>query len=103
MEMGLIGAALIVAMLTAIGRAIARSSARLLGVCTLAAWLAGVTVTTSYFPLSPIWLCLALLLAWDRVFVPVPVAAPARVPVLTPLPVIVPARRYRRVASGVLS
>ena len=103
MEMGLIGFALIVALLTAIGRAIARSSARMLGVSTLAAWLAGVTVTTSYFPLSPIWLCLALLLAWDRVFVPVAVEVPARVPVLTALPRIVPGRRYRRVATGVLS
>ena len=103
MEMGLIGLALIVAMLAAIGRAIARSSARLLGVCTLAAWLAGVTVTTSYFPLSPIWLCLALLLVWDRVFVPVPAAVPARFSVLTPLPAVVPAQRFRRVASGVLS
>lgn len=103
MEMGLIAIALFVGLIVGVLRAVMRSSARVLGLSTFGAWLAGVTVTTSYFPLSPIWLCLALLLAWDRVFVPVQVAAPVRLRVLPPVPQIVPGRRYRRVATGVLS
>lgn len=98
MELGLFGLALIVVLVAAIVRAILRSSARLLGFCVFAAWLAGVTVTTSYFPLSPIWLCLGLLLAWDRVFVPVAAVVP--VPVRRREPVATP--RFRRVASGVV-
>ena len=49
-------------------RAIARSSAIVLGLCTLGTWLVGVAVTTSYMPLSAIWLFLGALLSWDRLF-----------------------------------
>ena len=48
--------------------AIARSGARLLGLCTLGSWLFSVGATTSYIALSPIWLFLAALFAWDRLF-----------------------------------
>ena len=50
-------------------RAILLSSARLIGVTALLVWLLGVTLSTSYLPLSPIWLFLGTLLVWDRVFV----------------------------------
>jgi hypothetical protein len=103
MEMGLIAVALFVGLMVSVVRAVMRSSAKILGLGTFGAWLAGVSVTTSYFPLSPIWLCLALLLVWDRVFVAAPAAVPARVPVLTPLLQLPPRRRHHRVASGVLS
>lgn len=96
MEMGLFGLGLIVALVTGIARAVSRSSARLLGCCVFAAWLAGVTVTTSYFPLSPIWLCLGVLLAWDRVFVAIPAAAP----VVIRRREAISAPRFRRAASG---
>jgi hypothetical protein len=51
-------------------RAIVRSSAVLLGLCTLAPWLVGVGATTSYMSLSAIWFCLGVLLCWDRLFPP---------------------------------
>jgi hypothetical protein len=70
MENGLIALVVIGGMLFFVIRSIRRSSARLLGACTLAAWILGVTIATSYIPLSPIWMCLALLLVWDRLFIP---------------------------------
>lgn len=75
METGLLGLAVMIAIAVVTARAIAHSSARLLGVCVFGAWLAGVTMTTSYFPLSPIWLMLAVLLGWDKLFEPTAPAA----------------------------
>ena len=49
-------------------RAIVGSSAVLLGLCSLGTWLVGVGATTSYMPLSAIWLFLGALLWWDRLF-----------------------------------
>jgi hypothetical protein len=68
LETGLLGALVLVLVLTMVLRAIVRSSARLIGFSCLGVWLAGVTVTTSYLPLLPIWLFLGALLAWDRIF-----------------------------------
>lgn len=68
MESGILGALGMLAILLMILRAIVHSSSRLLGLVALAVWFAGVTVTTSYTHLPPIWLFLGLLLEWDRVF-----------------------------------
>jgi hypothetical protein len=67
-ETGVIGAAAAALVAGLVVRAIARSGAAFLGICCALAWLAGVVVMTSYLPLSPLWLFLALLLAWDHVF-----------------------------------
>ena len=67
-ETGLLGAAALLAVLAMAVGAIARSSAVLLGLCALGSWLVGVVVTTSYFPLSPVWLFLGVVLSWDRLF-----------------------------------
>ena len=68
METGLLGGLALLAVLAMVLRAIARSSAIVLGFCTLGTWLVGVAVTTSYMPLSAIWLFLGALLSWDRLF-----------------------------------
>lgn len=70
METGLLGLAVMTAMVVYVVQAVTHSSARLLGACVFGAWLAGVTITTSYFPLSSIWLILALLFGWDKLFEP---------------------------------
>ncbi len=67
-ESGLLGALALVLVLIMVLRAILRSSAPLLGSGCLLAWLVGVTLTTSYLPLLPIWIFLGVLLGWDRVF-----------------------------------
>lgn len=67
-EAGLLGMAALTLVLALVLRAIARSSARLLGLCTLMAWLGGVILTTSYINLSPVWLMLGVLLGWDHLF-----------------------------------
>jgi hypothetical protein len=68
MEMGLIGALALLVVLAMAARAIARSSAVLLGFSALGTWLVGVGATTSYMPLSAIWLFLGAMLRWDRLF-----------------------------------
>ena len=68
METGLIGLAALGAVLALALRAVLGSSAVLLGLCVLGAWLVGVVATTSYMPLSAIWLMLGVLLAWDSLF-----------------------------------
>jgi hypothetical protein len=68
MEMGLIGALALLVVLAMAARAIARSSAVLLGFSALCTWLVGVGATTSYMPLSAIWLFLGAMLRWDRLF-----------------------------------
>lgn len=68
METGFLGALALAAVLCSVLYAIIRSSARLLGVCALCTWLFAVGATTSYIALSPIWLFLAALLAWDSLF-----------------------------------
>lgn len=68
METGLLGALGLTLVLIMVLRAIARSSARLVGFSCFGVWMVGVTLTTSYLPLLPIWLFLGVLLAWDRVF-----------------------------------
>ena len=78
METGLLGGLALLAVLAMVVRAIARSSAVLLGLCTLGTWLVGVAVTTSYMPLSAIWLFLGALLSWDRLFPTRPDTAAAR-------------------------
>lgn len=67
-EMGALGALVLLLLLWIVVRAILRSSARLMGFSGLAAWLSGVVLTTSYVPLSPIWLFLGVLLIWDQAF-----------------------------------
>ncbi|HMB02930.1 MAG TPA: hypothetical protein VKP69_04210 [Isosphaeraceae bacterium] len=80
MEMGLLGGLALLAVLAMVVRTIARSSAVVLGLCTLGTWLVGVAATTSYMPLSAIWLFLGALLSWDRLFPTRPdaTAAPPR-------------------------
>jgi len=76
MESGLLG---LLAMLFALAlalRAIVRSAAAVVGLCSLGTWLVGTGLTTSYMPLSAIWLFLAALLSWDRIFPAVPSSAP---------------------------
>jgi hypothetical protein len=68
LEAGLLGALVWALVLIMVSRAIVRSSARLMGSGCLVAWLGGVVLTTSYLPLSPIWLFLGVLLGWDRIF-----------------------------------
>jgi hypothetical protein len=68
MEMGIVGALAMLAVLAMVLRAVVRSSAVLLGLCTLGTWIVGVAATTSYMALSAIWLCLGVLLCWDRLF-----------------------------------
>ena len=70
METGLVGALALLAVLGMVVGAIARSSAVLLGFCALGTWLVGVAATTSYMPLSAIWLFLGAMLCWDRLFPP---------------------------------
>jgi hypothetical protein len=67
-ETGLLGALALGLVLFLCLRAINRSSARLMGLSCLIAWLAGVVLTTSYPSLLPIWLFLGVLLSWDRIF-----------------------------------
>lgn len=78
MENGLLGALALLGVLGAAVLAIGRSSARAAGLGALFAWLVGVTVTTSYLALSPVWLFLGAALVWDQVFPPslVPRGAP---------------------------
>lgn len=78
METGLLGGLALLAVLAMVLHAIARSSAIVLGLCTLGTWLVGVAATTSYMPLSAIWLFLGALLSWDRLFPTRPDAAAAR-------------------------
>jgi hypothetical protein len=68
LESGLLGALALALVLIMILLAIVRSSARLVGFSCLAVWLAGVVFTTSYLSLLPIWLFLAVLLGWNRIF-----------------------------------
>jgi hypothetical protein len=76
-EMGMLGVLMLVIILSMVLSAILNSSASLIGLSALFAWLCGIIFTTSYQPLSPIWLFLGFLLEWDRLFarVPVPVTA----------------------------
>lgn len=67
-EMGLLGAVALAPTLTMVSRAIVRSSARLVGLSCLLAWLMGLVLTTSYLPMLPMWLFLGVLLNWDRIF-----------------------------------
>jgi hypothetical protein len=91
LEMGLLGGVALTLVLIIVLTAIARSSARLVGLGCLGVWLVGVTLTTSYLPLLPIWLFLGVLLAWDRIF---PVRASAGR--LDPRPRIAPIREGTR-------
>jgi hypothetical protein len=68
MENGLIGLLAMLGGLAVALRAIARSGAVVLGLCTLGTWLVGTVLTTSYMALSAIWLFLAVLLSWDQLF-----------------------------------
>jgi hypothetical protein len=68
METGLVGCLAMLAVLVMALKAIARSSAVLLGWSALGSWLVGVAATTSYMPLSAIWLFLGAMLSWDRLF-----------------------------------
>jgi len=67
-ESGLLGALAFALILIMALQAIVRSSAPLLGSGCLLAWIAGVTFTTSYLPLLPVWVFLGVLLGWDRIF-----------------------------------
>jgi hypothetical protein len=70
METGLVGSLALLGVLVMALRAIVRSSAVRLGLGALATWLVGVAATTSYMPLSAIWLFLGAMLCWDRLFPP---------------------------------
>jgi hypothetical protein len=50
--------------------AIRRGGVAIGGYATYAAWFAAVSITTSYFMLPGIWLYLAVLINWDRLFPP---------------------------------
>ena len=65
MEMGLCGLVGIGAILAAAVLSIARSSAVVLGLSALGAWVVAVSITTSYPHLSAIWLFLGAALNWD--------------------------------------
>jgi hypothetical protein len=67
-EMGILGLIVLVLILGMALRGVCDSNASLIGLSAMVAWLCGVTFTTSYQPLSPIWLFLGFLLAWDRLF-----------------------------------
>jgi hypothetical protein len=64
-EAGLVGAAALTVALITVLRAVAASSAPLVGLSCLMAWLGGVVFTTSYLSLLPLWIFFALLLGWD--------------------------------------
>jgi hypothetical protein len=68
METGLVGSLALLAVLLMVLRAITHSSAVLLGLSALGTWLVGVMATTSYMPLSAIWLFLGAMLCWDQLF-----------------------------------
>jgi hypothetical protein len=70
METGLVGCLALLGVLGMALRAIFRSSAVRLGLGGLGTWLVGVGATTSYMPLSAIWLFLGAMLRWDRLFPP---------------------------------
>jgi hypothetical protein len=76
METGLIGAPALAAVLAMALRAVVRSSAVVLGVCSLGSWLVGVTATTIYMALSAVGLFLGVRLTWDRLFPQRAAAAP---------------------------
>lgn len=67
---GALGAFALLVVLMLVVRAIRRSSARAVGYVCLVTWLGSVALTTSYLLLSPIWIFLAVLLEWDRIFAP---------------------------------
>jgi hypothetical protein len=75
METGLMGvlAWSVIAVLCV--RAISRSGYVMCGYAVAACWVAGASVTTSYLVFPGLWLCLGLLVNWDRLF-PVAVARP---------------------------
>lgn len=64
-EAGVVGGCVAAVIFAFVIRSIVNSSQRATGVLCLLAWLASVIATTSYFPLSPIWILLGLLLSWD--------------------------------------
>jgi hypothetical protein len=68
-ETGLLGILALALLMTLVLRAVARSSARLIGFTCLGAWTFGIVLTTSYPSLLPVWLFLGVLLSWDRIFV----------------------------------
>jgi hypothetical protein len=76
MENGLLGALAILGVVCLTIRSILRSSAVALGLCGLGTWLFGTGVTTSYLPLSSLWLFLGALLSWDHLFPPRPAVRP---------------------------
>src|SRR5262249_47179388 len=72
METGLVGGMAMLAVLGMAVRSILRSSALVLGLCTLGTWLGSVAATTRYMALSAICLCRGTLIVWDRLFPPQP-------------------------------
>lgn len=68
MEHGLIGASALAAVLAMAVRGVLRSSEVALGAGAFLAWGVGVTVTTSYLHVIPVWVFLGALLEWDRIF-----------------------------------
>jgi hypothetical protein len=73
MEMGMLGTLALAIVLGMVLRSILRSAAVLLGLSALLSWLVAVALTTSFMPLSAIWLFLGAMLSWDTLF---PVANP---------------------------
>ena len=68
LETGLMGAFGFIGVIWIALRAIRRSDFAAGGLAVLFCWLVAVTVTTSYFVFPGLWLCLGLLILWDRLF-----------------------------------
>jgi hypothetical protein len=67
-ETGLVGVFALLVSVTIVGRGVARSGARLVGLAAITAWLFGLGLGTSYFALGSPWLFLGALLAWPALF-----------------------------------
>jgi hypothetical protein len=66
-ETGAIGITAMLAIAGIASVAVSRSRERLLGSVVLLAWLSGVLLATAYISLEAMWVCLALLLNWERI------------------------------------
>ena len=76
MDTGLMGAIALAGIVGLSLRAIARSSAKFLGIVAMGVWWVGITVITSYTHLSAIWLFLGFLVEWERIFPPLTKSKP---------------------------
>jgi hypothetical protein len=68
LETGLLGALAFMGVIVISVRSILRSDFAMGGMAVLFCWFSAITATTSYFVLPGLWLCLGLLVIWDRLF-----------------------------------